>query len=65
MSRRDISPSRRHFLFAAGSSAVGAALAARAASAPLVPPTAAAAPAERPGYRRTAHVGNYYRTARL
>jgi len=64
MADRSAFLSRRRFLFAAGAGGVGAAAARRGkeetrASTPALNAT------RRTGYRRTAHIGNYYRTARF
>jgi len=64
MADRSAFLSRRRFLLAAGAGGVGA-----AAALQLRAPARASTPAlnatRRTGYRRTAHIGNYYRTARF
>ena len=58
---------RRHFLLTAGVGGVSAAAAVVATRAHAEPPPAAEAVAEpvQGGYRVTAHVASYYRTARV
>ena len=57
-------PSRRRFLFALGASGVAAASVGALAAAPAVPASAAGTPATSQGYRETAHVRDYYASAR-
>lgn len=56
-------PSRRRFLFALGASSAAAASVGALAAAPAAAP-AAATPAASEGYRETAHVRDYYASAR-
>ena len=57
-------PSRRRFLFALGASGAAAASVGALAAAPAAPAPAAGTPATSQGYRETAHVRDYYASAR-
>ena len=63
MSQKDAKLSRRNFLLSVG--AGGAATAAAVMAGKKAAPTRSAAAEAKRGYQETAHVNNYYRTAKV
>jgi len=57
--------SRRHFLLSAGAAAAAAGASATLAGRAALKSAPPSPQAKRTGYRRTAHIGNYYRTAKF
>lgn len=64
MSQKDAKLSRRNFLLSVGAGGAATAAAIVAARKGVPAQSAAAGPAKR-GYHETAHVNNYYRTAKV